>query len=180
MKSTRLIVDNHIFLKEIGFNEVEPIFETIVSEREYLGEWLPFVDKTTEIGYTRGFVTSYLDSDKKDLTLAIYFENKFAGLIGLKDTDIFNKKTEIGYWLSFKYQHKGIVTKACKTLIAYTFDVMELNRIQLKAGIENVKSRAIAESLGFQLEGIEREGELHARGYIDLAVYSLLKKEARV
>jgi RimJ/RimL family protein N-acetyltransferase len=35
----------------------------------------------------------------------------------------------------------------------------------------------VAERLGFELEGIERDGELHSRGYIDLAVYSLLKKD---
>ena len=54
---------------------------------------------------------------------------------------------------------------------------MKMNRVQLKAGTENVRSRAVAERLGFALEGIERDGELHSRGYIDLAVYSLLKKD---
>ena len=88
-----------------------------------------------------------------------------------------NMKTEIGYWLSFDFQHKGIVTKCSKALIVYAFDELKMNRIQLKAGVGNIKSRAVAERLGFELEGIERDGELHSRGYIDLAVYSLLKKD---
>ena len=170
-------MNEQILLKEIDEGEVVNIFNAIDAERDYLSVWLPFVEKTVDIEFTRGFVNSYLYSDKKNVTFAIYFEQRFAGLIGLKDTDETNKKTEIGYWLSSGFQHKGVVTKCCKALIAYAFENMKMNRVQLKAGTENVRSRAVAERLGFELEGIERDGELHSRGYIDLAVYSLLKKD---
>ena len=177
MECRQLCVDDQILMKEIDEGEVVNIFNAIDAERDYLSKWLPFVEKTIDIEFTRGFVNSYLYSDKKDVTFAIYFEQRFAGLIGLKDTDETNKKTEIGYWLSSGFQHKGVVTKCCKALIAYAFENMKMNRVQLKAGTENVRSRAVAERLGFELEGIERDGELHSRGYIDLAVYSLLKKD---
>lgn len=177
MECRQLCVDDQILMKEIDEGEVVNIFNAIDAERDYLSKWLPFVEKTVDIEFTRGFVNSYLYSDKKNVTFAIYFEHRFAGLIGLKDTDETNKKTEIGYWLSSGFQHKGVVTKCCKALIAYAFENMKMNRVQLKAGTENVRSRAVAERLGFELEGIERDGELHSRGYIDLAVYSLLKKD---
>ena len=177
MECRQLCVDDQILMKEIDEGEVVNIFNAIDAERDYLSKWLPFVEKTVDIEFTRGFVNSYLYSDKKNVTFAIYFEQRFAGLIGLKDTDETNKKTEIGYWLSSGFQHKGVVTKCCKALIVYAFEDMKMNRVQLKAGTENVRSRAVAERLGFALEGIERDGELHSRGYIDLAVYSLLKKD---
>ena len=177
MECRQLCVDDQILMKEIDEGEVVNIFNAIDAERDYLSKWLPFVEKTVDIEFTRGFVNSYLYSDKKNVTFAIYFEQRFAGLIGLKDTDETNKKTEIGYWLSSGFQHKGVVTKCCKALIVYAFEDMKMNRVQLKAGTENVRSRAVAERLGFELEGIERDGELHSRGYIDLAVYSLLKKD---
>ena len=177
MECRQLCVDDQILMKEIDEGEVVNIFNAIDAERDYLSVWLPFVEKTIDIEFTRGFVNSYLYSDKKDVTFAIYFEQRFAGLIGLKDTDEMNMKTEIGYWLSFDFQHKGIVNKCSKALIVYAFDELKMNRIQLKAGVGNIKSRAVAERLGFELEGIERDGELHSRGYIDLAIYSLLKKD---
>jgi len=31
--------------------------------------------------------------------------------------------------------------------------------------------------LGFAREGIERDGELHARGFVDLVTFSLLKTD---
>lgn len=164
-------------LRELDLSDVTPVFKTIDTERDYLGEWLPFVEKTKDIKFTLAFVDSYVNSDKSDLTFAIYVDNTFAGLVGLKDTDLINRKTEIGYWLSYQFQHKGIMSKSCLKLMAYTFNTLNINRIQLKAGVENLPSRAIAERLGFKFEGIEREGELHSRGYIDLTVYGMLKSE---
>ena len=172
-----LKVDDKILLKEIGFEDVEAIYNTIDHDRVYLGEWLPFVEFTTEISYTHRFVENYINSYQTDVTFAIYYQDHFAGIIGLKDTDPDNEKTEIGYWLSESYQHKGIMTLSGKALINYVFDEMNLNRIQLKAATGNIKSRNVAWRLGFREEGTERESELHQRGFVDLVVYSLLKAE---
>ena len=172
-----LTVDNNIKLKEISLEDVNSIYEIINSEREYLREWLPFVDETRNILYTRTFVENYLDSDRKDLTFCVLYQNKMVGLVGMKDTDSTNRKTEIGYWLSETYQHLGIITKSCRTLINYIFEELRINRIQLTAANENSKSQRVAMRLGFQREGIQREGELHSRGFVDLVVYGLLKTD---
>lgn len=176
-KFRELLVDEDIRLKEIDFEDVEAIFNVIDTERKYLEEWLPFVELTQEISFTRSYVKNYLNSDKIDLTCAINFKQQFVGIIGFKDTDFDNKKTEIGYWLSESFQHKGIITKSCKSMIQYAFDEMDINRIQIKAATENLKSKRIPERLGFTVEGIERDGELHNRGFVDLIVFSLLKAD---
>ena len=67
--------------------------------------------------------------------------------------------------------------KAAAMNIDYVFDEMNFNRIQLKAATGNFKSQRVAKRLGFREEGIERESELHQRGFVDLIVYSLLKAE---
>ena len=177
METRQLIVDDDILLKEVEMQDAEVIFNTIVDERSYMDEWLPFVEITQDLSFTRKYIESYLDSDKVDLTCIILYKQQFAGIIGLKDTDFDNKKTEIGYWLSESFQHKGIVTRSGKTLLNYIFNEIELNRVQLKAATENIKSQAVAERLGFTLEGIERDGELHSRGFVDLMVFGLLKKD---
>jgi ribosomal-protein-serine acetyltransferase len=175
-----LKVDNDILLKEIGLEDVEAIFNTIDAERAYMLEWLPFVELTQEVSNTRTFVENYLNAEVKDLTCVIYYKEKFVGLIGLKDTDFDNLKTEIGYWLSESFQHKGIITRACKGIINHCFNELKLNRIQIKAATGNLKSIAIPERLGFKREGIERDGELHSRGFVDLVVFGLLKKDGLI
>lgn len=177
MPAKELIVNQEITLKEIGQKEVKPIFETISAERKYLGVWLPFVEHTLEMSDTQNFIDNLEVSETKDLTYAIYYRNEFVGLAGLKDPDYDNKKIEIGYWIAEKFQHKGIVTLSCRKLIEHAFVNLEMNRIQLKAATENINSQKVAERLGFRKEGIERDGELHQRGYVDLVVYGLLKKD---
>ncbi|NDV47729.1 N-acetyltransferase [Paludibacter sp. 221] len=172
-----LIIDAQITLKEISLDEVQPIFTTLVRERNYFSEWLPFVEYTKEVSDTLMFVEQTIHGDPNNLTCAIYFENQFVGLVGLKDTDVSNNKTEIGYWLSEGFQKRGIMTRACRAIIEYAFDEMGMNRVQLKAATGNIKSQQVAERLGFKREGIEREGELHSRGYVDLVVFGVLKSE---
>lgn len=174
---TEIIVDNDILLKVVEPKDAVAIFSTIDNERNYLKEWLPFVEETHDISYTKTFIEISIAADSHDLTFTISYQNQFVGIIGLKDTDMGNRKTEIGYWLSEKFQHKGIVTRSCMALIKYAFNDMNLHRIQLKAATKNFKSQAVAKRLGFTLEGIERDGELHSYGFVDLKVFSLLKED---
>ena len=175
--TTEIIVDKDILLKVVEPKDAEIIFNTIDNEREYLKEWLPFVEETHDISYTKTFIEHTIAADSSDLTFTISYKNQFVGIIGLKDTDMGNRKTEVGYWLSEKFQRKGIVTRSCRALIEFAFNDMNLHRIQLKAATKNFKSQAVAERLGFILEGIERDGELHSHGFVDLNVFSLLKKD---
>ncbi len=177
MERKILNVNKEIILKEICQEDVLPIFDTINAEREYIGEWLPFVDYTLEMADTLNFIESLSVNETKDLTFAIYYKEKFAGLVGLKDPDYDNKKVEIGFWISEKYQHLGIISLSCKALINHAFKELGFNRIQLKAAVENINSQKVAQRLGFIKEGIEREGELHKRGFVDLMVFGLLKRD---
>lgn len=172
-----LVIDSEITLREIGMEEVLPIFNTLIRERDYFSEWLPFVEKTREVADTIEFVEQIMHSDPHNLTCAIYYQQHFVGLVGLKDTDTINRKTEIGYWLSENYQKKGIMTRACRSVINYAFTELNMNRILLRAATGNKKSQLVAERLGFRQEGIEREGELHTRGYVDLVLYGVLRSE---
>jgi ribosomal-protein-serine acetyltransferase len=90
-----LLVDEEITLRELALKDAVSIFNTIDSEREYLGEWLPFVELTQDVSFTSRFIENYLKTEERDLTCIIRYHNRFVGLIGLKDTDYDNNKTEI-------------------------------------------------------------------------------------
>ena len=173
-----LVVNEQIRLEKIKYTHAFQIFQGIDQNREFLSPWLPFVQQTHSQEDTEAFIRSVLsDATKKEEIYTIWYENQFAGLIGLKDTDHLNLKTEIGYWMIKKMGGKGIMSQSVERLINYIFSFMNMNRIQIKCGVENDKSSAIPKRLGFQLEGIERDGEKHQDSYIDLEVYSMLKNE---
>jgi ribosomal-protein-serine acetyltransferase len=88
-----------------------------------------------------------------------------------------NRSTEIGYWLGASFQSKGLVTKSCRALIDYAFNELNLNRIEIRCGVENKKSRKIPEKLGFREEGIIRQAEWLHNHFIDLVIYGMLADE---
>ncbi len=175
-----LKVASDIELIQLTLLDATTIFEAVDSQRDYLGKWLPFVAFTKEIKDTENFVNAVVNTPKDEIeyTFTIKVKNEFAGLIALKDTDRLNKKTEIGYWLSEKFQKQGIVTKSVKKLCGFAFNNLNLNRIQIKCAVGNKSSINIPKRLGFTFEGIERSGELLTGNvFTDLEVYSKLKND---
>jgi ribosomal-protein-serine acetyltransferase len=90
---------------------------------------------------------------------------------------VFNKCASIGYWLSKELEGKGIITRSCKAVIDEGFKRLKLNRIEIRAAVENYKSQAIPQRLGFKQEGIIRQAEFVNNQFVDLYVYSMLKEE---
>ena len=173
-------VDSEIELKQLEQSDAKDIFETIDLQRDYLGRWLPFVASTKDISDTEKFVDSVVKApeDRFEYVFTIRKRDRFIGLIGFKDTDKQNDKTEIGYWLSEKYRKQGIVTKSVDKLCDFAFNKLGLNRIQIKCAVENRSSINIPKRLGFRFEGVERQGERLSSGfYTDLEIYSKLKHE---
>jgi len=173
-------VTESIVLREILLSDSTEIFNTIDNQRQYLGQWLPFVAFTKKEADTFRFIQSTMEAsaDKREYVFIILHEGCFAGVIGFKDTDRLNQRTEIGYWLAEEMQGKGIVTQAVKKLCQFAYEELGINRIQIKCAVGNFPSKKVPRRLNFQLEGVERDGELLSDGqFTDLEVYSLLKSE---
>lgn len=155
------------------------IFNAIRTQRNYLRRWLPFVDSTRTIEDTLRFIrSSVIDAERGDYVFVIVCEGRFAGLIGFKDTDRENRRTELGYWLCEEYQGRGLMTAAVSALCQWMFKRQRMCRVQIKCATENARSRAIPERLGFVHEGTERCGARLANGrYTDLEVYSRLRTD---
>lgn len=89
-------------------------------------------------------------------------------LIGL------NRKTSIGYWLAEGFQGHGIMTQA---LVEMAFTEYKLNRVEISAAVENQKSRAIPERLGFEEEGCLHQNEWLYDHFVDHILYAVLESK---
>ncbi len=175
-----LHVDSEIELRLLKMSDAEDIYRTIDNQRSYLRTWLPFVDKTQHVDSIKEFVEFINNKPEEDSEFAftIRKNDQFVGLIDIKTTDLLNRKTELGYWLSEDFQGQGIMTKAVERICEYAFDELQLNRVQIKCAVGNLPSKNIPKRLGFVLEGIERDGELMPNDeYVDLEIYSKLKAD---
>lgn len=175
----KLIVNDNLFFEPLNLRHIEIVYNAIDQNRKFLRKWLPFVDFTNKMGDTEKFIRSIIERPlaSRDDVYVIWFRHEFAGLIGFKDADRINDKIEIGYWLVEKMTGKGIATEATRKMVNLAFRNMNMNRVQIRCGVGNNKSSAIPKRLGFTLEGIERGGERHGSSYIDLEVFSLIKRD---
>ena len=153
-------------------------FEVIDAERHRLREWLPWIDDTTDVEIERTFLASIeaVNEAGTGLHATIRCDGELAGLIGLR-LDGLHSSAEVGYWLGERWVGRGVMTRAVAAMIDVAFRELGMHRVELLAATENVRSRAIAERLGMTFEGVRREAEELARGFVDLAMYSILAQD---
>jgi len=172
-------VDEEIKLSMLIDNDAERLFEITDQSREYLREWLPWVDQTKTIKDSQAFIqlNSQMYLDRIGLTAGIFYKNELVGVAGFNRIDWENKIGYIGYWLASDYQDRGIMTRVVHALIDYAFHHYDLNRIDIRTATGNKKSQAIPERLGFTNEGTLRQAEWLYDHFVDHFVYGLLKNE---
>lgn len=172
-------IDQNIKLELITENHAQPIFDLVDRNRTHLREWLPFVDRMQSVAFAENFVkgTIQRNKDGHEFAFVIIENDTVIGRIGVYKIDGQNKIGEIGYWLAENAQGKGIITKSCQSIIDFCFSGLQLNRIEIKCGTENYKSKTIPEKLNFTKEGVIRQGESLYDNFIDLNIYSLLKTD---
>jgi ribosomal-protein-serine acetyltransferase len=157
--------------------DLDAIWAAVEEERDRLGMWMPWMETTRTKDDERVWLERVVDAGTLDGG-AIWVEGEFAGGIGLM-LDSFGIVAEIGYWIRSRYEGRGLVTRACEALIDHAFGTIGLHRVVIRAGVENTRSRAIPERLGFTFEGIAREEGRGVGRFYDLAVYGLLDREWR-
>jgi ribosomal-protein-serine acetyltransferase len=155
------------------------LFAVVDRERAYLREWLPWVDMSTEVEHTLNFIKTSLQqfAGNDGFAGGIWCGDEFIGGIGTHRIDWLNRRVEIGYWISQKFQGRGIVTDACRAVIDHAFHEWKLNRVEIHCAPENEKSCAIPKRLGFQFEATLREAQLVNGKYMDVSVYAMLARE---
>ncbi|HSW97901.1 MAG TPA: GNAT family protein [Candidatus Saccharimonadales bacterium] len=169
-----------IELKTFTLDLANQLFHLIDKNRDQVGEWLIWVDKTISVEDVEKLIHEWNVRKEKGegMNFGIWYKAKLIGYISYAYIDKENRKAGLAYWLDSDYQGKGIITKACKALIEYGFNELNLHRIEISCAEGNSKSRAIPERLGFTEEGIFRESEL-IRGskLVDNHHYALLKQD---
>lgn len=174
----KIHVDEDIVLRLRKAEDAQELFDFTDKNRVHLREWLPWLDSNTKIEDTQNFIAECERNYIKGtgLNLVIYFNDKMVGSIGFNTISSLNKSAEIGYMLGKDFLGMGIMTKSCNALVDYGFNELNLNRIVIKVGENNLKSRAIPEKLDFEKEGILKQSEYLYDHYIDIVVYAMLKE----
>ncbi|MEP6704331.1 MAG: GNAT family protein [Acidobacteriota bacterium] len=173
-------IDEDTKLSLFELRHAEKLNALITQNYEHIREWSAWLkDKERQIENTQEFIERNLKrfAGNDGFGICIWYKGEMAGQIEYNYLDWNNRKTELGFWLGESFQGKGLVTKSCCVLINHAFDELQLNRVEIRCGVENRKSRKIAEKLGFTEEGIIRQsGWLHDH-FVDYVIYGMLSSD---
>ncbi|MBL4955158.1 GNAT family N-acetyltransferase [Neobacillus sp. YIM B02564] len=174
-----LKVDHEIELQVLQQHHAMKLFQLIDANRAHLREWLPWVDNVQSPFDIEGLTTLWLNqfAENSAYNLGIIFKGELVGAIGIHQIDWYNKMASFGYYLVKNAEGHGIISRSVKALLNYAYFELGLNRIEIRCGAKNTKSRAIPERLGFVMEGTIRDGELLNGYYHDIVLYSMLARE---
>lgn len=172
-------IDEETQLRLIEERYAEEYYALIERNKEHLRTWMSWVNEENSAESNRSYIKHMLQqfANNQGFQMGIWYQGQLVGSIAFNDMDWGSRKVEIGYWLASDMQGKGLMTKACRTLIAYAFEEYKLHKVVIRVSVDNRRSRAIPERLGFTQEGIIRHEEwLHDR-YTDTVIYGLLASE---
>ena len=175
-------VSEEFSLAPLELGDADELFALTDGNRAYLRQWLPWLDSIRRVEDTRAFIraTQAQVSQNNGAQLAIKVQGSIVGVVGHHQIDWRNRLTSLGYWVGEAYQGRGLVSAACRALIAHAFDDARLNRVEIRCAVGNVKSRAIPQRLGFRQEGLLRDAEWLYDHFVDHVIYAMLVSEWQV
>ena len=167
-------------LRLLNESDAEELYAVIDANRNYLARWLPWAANQT-LEDTLAFIQRTREqlTNNDGFQTAITDDGKIVGMVGFVGVSWQHRSTMIGYWLSESAQGNGVMTHAVQSLTDHAFETWRLNRMEIRADVENTRSRSIPERLEFRQEGVLREAELVGDRYVDQAVYAMLAREWR-
>ncbi|SRR5581483_1911722 len=174
-----LQVDRELEIRQLEEDHADALFALVESNRLYLRQWLPWVDKTTSVQNVREYIrnTAAGFDRNEQLSAGIWYHDRLCGGLGWHKIDWNSRKTSLGYWLDQALQGRGIVTRCCRRLIDHLTGALALHRIEIHCATGNGRSCAVAKRLGFEREGVLREAEWVNDRFLDLVVWGMLARE---
>jgi ribosomal-protein-serine acetyltransferase len=162
-------------LRPFAESDAAELTATIAANREHLARWLPWAE-------SHGFEDSveYLARKRAQIEAddgfegAIVLDGRIVGGAGFHGVDWLNRSTSIGYWLAAEAVGRGLMSGAVRALLDHAFGAWNLHRTVIEVVVDNARSRAIPERLGFREEAVLREAKLIRGHYEDAVLYAML------
>ena len=168
---SRFEIDETILMRTLTLSDAQELFRVVDGNRQHLREWLPWLDRNTQVSDSEDFIRSTIlqDEQGKGFVCGIFLNDALVGTCGYHPIE--GLEVTIGYWLAASATGKGIITRCTKCLICYAFDHLKLHKVNIPVAVENVRSRAVCERLNLKVEGIKPGAEYLYGRYVDHVLY---------
>ena len=152
---------------------------------------LPEVDEFNTLGIpesiaeTKSIIEPWVADNKLTIKTNYTFaiednqSKEFIGLFGLKLSSEKYRKGEVWYKFHPDHWNKGFATEVLVAMIDFSFNVLNLHRIQAGCAVDNVGSIRVLEKVGMIREGRGRQILPLKSGWSDNFEYSILETDTR-
>ncbi len=179
LETERLLLEK----PEKSFEFAIKMFSVVDANREHILPWMdwamPEITRRAEDDYNFA-----LDADRawkagERFEYAIYkkTDKEFLGGVAvIKKGRTVDKQFELAYWLKKDACKKGYMQEAVRALENMLFS-SGAERLVIRNDVDNLNSVKVAQNLGYQLEGIERNGRFSEclQKLTDINVFSKIK-----
>lgn len=116
--------------------------------------------------------------DAAKLNFAVVVRDEPIGGIGLeRQSDVYRRTAEVGYWLAEPFWGKGYMTTALRLITSYAFDRFDFERLQACVFATNAASCRVLEKCGYELEGRLRASVFKDGRVLDSLLYARIRTE---
>ena len=171
-------IRKNLYIRPQTIEDTLQIYGVIDKDRTYLREWLVWVDSLAAVEHVSLTVKEAIENAEsgKSFRYGIFMDDRFIGVVEVKNINKFSDSAQIGYWLAEEWQGKGIMTDCVRALTTYCFNELDLNSVHISCADGNKKSRAVPERLNFVQEGVLQECMKYHGVFYDEVIYGIVKR----
>lgn len=144
--------------------------------RRYQPLW-PVPEKMLRRGLRGEAGASFEQERGNRLTWIIEADGNAAGWARIRNVDWISKSCSLGFTLAPWAEGKGVAMRGVALVLDLAFGPGRMQRIEADCDVDNTRSQALLERLGFQREGRLRAFAKMPEGRRDFYLYSLLADE---
>lgn len=138
--------------------------------------WGPYSRIEEPVSYVVGLADRRERGEQLDL-LIVHRADGPIGVVGLSELSRRDRRAVVGTWLGRRWWGSGANAEVKALVAQLAFTRLGLERLGAYADVENGRSQAALERLGFMREGLLRRWHRHGDAAHDVYVYGLLREE---
>lgn len=176
-KGTVVLTTPRLTLRPFTVGDAEDMYGNWASDPEVTKflTWPTHASVDVSRWVCNDWVSHYVEADY--YSWAITLDGHAIGSIAVVSHDDQAGKAHIGYALSRKMWHMGIMSEALQAVMDFLFDEVGYARIEARHDPRNPHSGGVMRKCGMKYEGTLHQSDWNNQGICDACWYALLKSE---